>query len=290
MLFQRLTTALRRLSPSPSVRDMVCSLVRRWLGLCEFSCGSHSRLREHTCIDVETALTCSWPVAKLLEYILGKHHGIIYRRSELRELIKMHAATAAGGGDLDIDTVTMAQGALDLAQKSVKEAMTPIDRVFVSPLYIRVWGRVDAQMLPIEAKLDYETLGHVVRSGHSRIPVYQMVEVPDIDLSAPRLQAAKAKLVKRVMGSLLVKSCVLLDPEGEFQHSASEMGLSIRRHALGYNPDQCDSLRAIRRAVDEHAECLPGRRVLVVRSSQRALTPRSLPHGYRLTSPASRRE
>ncbi len=26
-------------------------------------------------------------------------------------------------------------------------------------------------MLPIEAKLDYETLGHVVRSGHSRVPV-----------------------------------------------------------------------------------------------------------------------
>jgi metal transporter CNNM len=68
-------------------------------------------------------------------------------------------------------------------------------------------------MLPIEAKLDYETLGHVVRSGHSRIPVYQMVEVPDINLSAPTLGPAKTKMVKKVLGSLLVKSCVLLDPE-----------------------------------------------------------------------------
>ncbi|WWD20450.1 hypothetical protein CI109_104926 [Kwoniella shandongensis] len=143
------------------------------------------------------AFPIAWPVAKLLEYILGAHHGIIYRRSELRELIKMHAAGAEGGGDLDLDTVQMAQGALDLAQKTVKEAMTPIDQVF---------------MLPIEAKLDYETLGHVVRSGHSRIPVYQMVEVPDIDLSSPSL-TTKTKLVKKVMGSLLVKSCVLLDPE-----------------------------------------------------------------------------
>ncbi|GFZ49868.1 Protein MAM3 [Saitozyma sp. JCM 24511] len=144
------------------------------------------------------AFPIAWPIAKLLEYILGAHHGIIYRRSELRELIKMHAAGGAGGGDLDFDTVTMAQGALDLASKTVKEAMTPIDQVF---------------MLPIEAKLDYETLGHVVRSGHSRIPVYQMVEVPDIDFSTATIGPTKTKLVKKILGSLLVKSCVLLDPE-----------------------------------------------------------------------------
>ncbi|ORY34620.1 hypothetical protein BCR39DRAFT_585588 [Naematelia encephala] len=144
------------------------------------------------------AYPLAWPIAKLLEYILGAHHGIIYRRSELRELIKMHAAGGEGGGDLDLDTVTMAQGALSLASKTVKEAMTPIDKVF---------------MLPIEAKLDYETLGHVVRSGHSRVPVYQMVEVPDVNLSAPSLGPTKTKIVKKVLGSLLVKSCVLLDPE-----------------------------------------------------------------------------
>lgn len=76
----------------------------------------------------------AWPIAKLLEWILGAHHGIIYRRQELRELIKMHAATGTGGGDLDLDTVTIAQGALDLSQKTVKDAMTPIDDVFVSQL------------------------------------------------------------------------------------------------------------------------------------------------------------
>ena len=86
------------------------------------------------------AFPVAWPIAKLLEYILGAHHGIIYRRSELRELIKMHAAGGEGGGDLDKDTVTMAQGALDLAQKSVKEAMTAIDQVFVSGLSASNWG------------------------------------------------------------------------------------------------------------------------------------------------------
>ena len=73
-------------------------------------------------------------------------------------------------------------------------------------------------MLPIDAKLDYETLGHVVRSGHSRVPVYQMVEVPDVDLAHPKPGPTKTKLVKKVLGSLLVKSCVLLDPEGMSSH------------------------------------------------------------------------
>lgn len=156
----------------------------RWRQLCGASFGSSSPL--------------GWPIAKLLELILGAHHGIVYRRKELRELIKIHAANGHAGGDLDCDTVIIAQGALDLAQKTVQFAMTPIDDVF---------------MLPIDATLDYKTLDRVVRSGHSRIPVYTMIEVPDIDLTRPTPGPPKTKTVKKIIGSMLVKSCVLLDPD-----------------------------------------------------------------------------
>jgi metal transporter CNNM len=44
-----------------------------------------------------------------------------------------------------------------------------------------------------------------------------MVEVPDVDLSKPGVGPGKTKFVKKVLGSLLVKSCVLLDPEGMYQ-------------------------------------------------------------------------
>lgn len=51
----------------------------------------------------------AWPVAKLLEFLLGAHEGIVYRRAELKELVAMHA-TSAGHGDLQTDTVTIVGG------------------------------------------------------------------------------------------------------------------------------------------------------------------------------------
>lgn len=59
----------------------------------------------------------AWPVAKLLEFALGPHHGIIYRRAELKELIAMHSNVGQLGGDLKTDTVAIIGGALDLQEK-----------------------------------------------------------------------------------------------------------------------------------------------------------------------------
>ncbi|RPD58215.1 DUF21-domain-containing protein [Lentinus tigrinus ALCF2SS1-7] len=156
----------------------------------------------------------AWPVAKLLEFTLGPHHGIIYRRAELKELIAMHSNGGELGGDLKTDTVTIIGGALDLQEKVVRQAMTPIKDVF---------------MLSIDAKLDYETLRKICLTGHSRIPVYEEVEIPvprllakvnigeaDLDASASRLSLdghlQHTQKVKKIIGILLVKQCVLLDP------------------------------------------------------------------------------
>jgi len=184
----------------------------------------------------------AYPVSRLLHWVLGPHHGIVYRRAELKELVTMHAASGGRGGDLKGDTVMIVGGALDLQEKVVKQAMTPIDQVF---------------MLPFTARLDYPTLEKVVRSGHSRIPIYQEIEVQvsqaksgtttpkkkipllatftrkasigpsdDATLKAasPKLdskeqpgsaeaEGTKTVIRKKIVGTLLVKSCVLLDPE-----------------------------------------------------------------------------
>ncbi|KAL5522114.1 hypothetical protein ACEPAF_1971 [Sanghuangporus sanghuang] len=161
----------------------------------------------------------AWPVAKLLEFLLGPHHGIIYRRAELKELIALHGAENPLGGDLQNDTVTIIGATLDLQDKTVKHAMTPISRAF---------------MLHIDAKLDYDTLRRICATGHSRIPVYEEVEltVPihvavtagemgfgdGSQVPAPAKKSIDGESLvktkaKKIIGVLLVKHCVLLDPE-----------------------------------------------------------------------------
>ncbi|KAI0259761.1 hypothetical protein BC834DRAFT_974002 [Gloeopeniophorella convolvens] len=131
----------------------------------------------------------AWPIAKLLELTLGPHHGIIYRRAELKELIALHSSVGEYGGDLRSDTVTIIGATLDLQEKTAMQSMTKIENVF---------------MLSIDAKLDYETLRKVCLTGHSRVPVYEEVDLPTTD--------GQTVKVKRIVGVLLVKQCVLLDP------------------------------------------------------------------------------
>ncbi|KAL0577408.1 hypothetical protein V5O48_004573 [Marasmius crinis-equi] len=137
----------------------------------------------------------SWPVAKFLELVLGPHHGIIYRRAELKELIAMHSSIGAHGGDLKSDTVTIIGATLDLQEKVVRQAMTPIKDVF---------------MLSIESRLDYELLRKICMTGHSRVPVYEEIEVP---IPPPHGSGPRTRTVKKLLGILLVKQCVLLDPK-----------------------------------------------------------------------------
>lgn len=142
---------------------------------------------------------------------------------ELKELIAMHASQNPLGGDLRKDTVTIIGATLDLQDKTVRQAMTPIDKVF---------------MLHIDSKLDYDTLRRICSTGHSRIPVYEEVEVSIPAQAAiavfeagygagfaPEYDDLKGKVstnsdglvtvkVKKIKGILLVKQCVLLDPEG----------------------------------------------------------------------------
>ncbi|KAH9851328.1 hypothetical protein C2E23DRAFT_830325 [Lenzites betulinus] len=162
----------------------------------------------------------SWPVAKLMELTLGPHHGIMYRRGELKELIALHSAAGELGGDLQSDTVAIIGATLDLQEKVVRQAMTPLEKVF---------------MLNIDSKLDYETMKRIGDTGHSRVPVYEEVEVPTVAKiplptkanSAsgtatplkPPVTADDAPLpdrlqkVKKVVGVLLVKQLLLLDPK-----------------------------------------------------------------------------
>ena len=74
-------------------------------------------------------------------------------------------------------------------------------------------------MLSINSKLDYETLRKICATGHSRVPVYEEVEIPTSGVIEARNRAGptlttpptpdgkggKTMMVKRIVGVLLVK-------------------------------------------------------------------------------------
>ncbi|CAG9857857.1 unnamed protein product [Phyllotreta striolata] len=96
----------------------------------------------------------AYPVAKILDYILGEEIGSVYNRERLKELIKV----TTGNNELDKDEVNIISGALELCKKSVADVMTRIEDVF---------------MLDYEAILDFETVSEIMKSGFSRIPVFE---------------------------------------------------------------------------------------------------------------------
>ncbi|XP_065355938.1 unextended protein [Calliphora vicina] len=96
----------------------------------------------------------SYPTSKILDVLLGEEIGNVYNRERLKELVKV----TTGINDLDKNEVNIISGALELRKKTVADVMTHID---------------DAFMLPLDATLDFETVSEIMKSGFSRIPVYE---------------------------------------------------------------------------------------------------------------------
>jgi CBS domain containing-hemolysin-like protein len=98
-------------------------------------------------------LPASYPISKLLDFILGEELGTIYNRKQLLEMIKV----TAEHNDLAGDEMNIISGVLNYKSKNVEEIMTKLDSCF---------------MLELESHLDFATITTIMESGHSRIPVY----------------------------------------------------------------------------------------------------------------------
>ncbi|XP_071569553.1 unextended protein isoform X1 [Temnothorax nylanderi] len=98
----------------------------------------------------------SYPISKLLDVILGEEIGNVYSRERLKELVKVTTEY----NDLEKDEVNIISGALELRKKTVLDVMTRIEDVY---------------MLNYNAILDFETVSEIMKSGFSRVPVYENV-------------------------------------------------------------------------------------------------------------------
>ena len=125
----------------------------------------------------------AYPIALLLNLVLGKEIGLSYSREELIALLALHAQsgqTECGPqGDLNDMEAQILTGVLRFTEKTAQDVFTPLKYV---------------QAVGLHESLDLSTLNCVYRSGHSRIPVYD---------------GALANLV----GLIYVKDLIILDPE-----------------------------------------------------------------------------
>lgn len=123
----------------------------------------------------------AWPTAKLLDYLLGKDHGTMYKKAGLKTLVTLHKSlgTAAGEGLME-DEVTIINSVLDLKDKPVGDIMTPMQDVFT---------------MSADTILDERMMDTILSQGYSRIPIY-----------APENN-------RNFIGMLLVKILITYDPE-----------------------------------------------------------------------------
>lgn len=123
----------------------------------------------------------AWPIAKLLDYLLGEDHGTIYKKAGLKTLMTLHRQLGTTPDErLNKDEVTIISAVLDLKAKSIGSVMTPMDDVFT---------------LSSESVLDQDTVEKILAEGYSRIPVH----VPGNS--------------HNFIGMLLVKMLISYDPE-----------------------------------------------------------------------------
>lgn len=139
----------------------------------------------------------SYPISRLLDWVLGEEKGNVYDRERLMEFIRITGHHT----QLEADEVAIISGALKLKKIKVDQIMTRIEDVF---------------MLPIDCKLDRDTIKRIIEKGYSRIPVYEFGDR------------------KQIVALILAKDLALIDPD---DHTPIASMLMYCKHPLIFIQD-----------------------------------------------------
>uniref|UniRef100_A0A8C5QJL9 Metal transporter n=1 Tax=Leptobrachium leishanense TaxID=445787 RepID=A0A8C5QJL9_9ANUR len=100
------------------------------------------------------AFPLAFPLSRLLDWALRQDIGTFYTREKLLEMLR----AADPYNDLVKEELNIIQGALELRTKAVEDVLTPLGDCF---------------MLRADAVLDFATVSEILRSGYTRIPVFE---------------------------------------------------------------------------------------------------------------------
>ncbi|KAN0101171.1 protein of unknown function DUF21 domain containing protein [Tylopilus felleus] len=97
----------------------------------------------------------AWPIAKLLDHVLGVNEAHTYKKAELKSFLQFHRT---GEEPLRDDEISILNGVLELNAKNVETIMTPIK---------------DVVTLCVDTILNHATVDAILNSGYSRIPIHE---------------------------------------------------------------------------------------------------------------------
>ncbi|KAF8883824.1 hypothetical protein BD779DRAFT_1538654 [Infundibulicybe gibba] len=136
----------------------------------------------------------AWPIAKLLDYVLGANEQHTYKKAELKSFLQFHRT---GEEPLRDDEITILNGVLELNTKNVEMIMTPMKDVVV---------------LSTDTILDHTTVDAILLSGYSRFPVHD-----------PKDKSA-------FIGLLLIKKLLTYDPSKALPVSSFPLSILPEAH------------------------------------------------------------
>lgn len=98
----------------------------------------------------------AWPIARLLDVVLGKNEEHTYKKAELKSFLQFHRTGEEPLRDVEISILN---GVLELNAKNVAEIMTPLK---VSAHFLRMYCLTelvlqDTVVLSADTVLDYAT-------------------------------------------------------------------------------------------------------------------------------------
>jgi metal transporter CNNM len=110
----------------------------------------------------------TYPISRILDWLLGEHHAIRYTNNDLKALIELHSLAALqetlghpglNGFGLQAYQTKMIQGAIEIQQQKVKDIMIPFERVY---------------SIRINKSINFKHAKRILKYGYSRIPVYML--------------------------------------------------------------------------------------------------------------------
>jgi metal transporter CNNM len=142
--------------------------------------GSYTRYFTYFCIYLTTF--ASYPLSKIVDFVLGKELPAKYSRDTIKEMIKKSQG-------LQEQQCQIINAALDLKSKHVSDIMVKLEKVF---------------MIHIDDGLNFELIAAIYNSGFSRIPVFRhsrcdivgWLHIKDLTIIDPDDEIRASKLVE----------------------------------------------------------------------------------------------